>query len=109
MRGVFLDVLLFLAYIGSSAFGLYRMKQAAEVVSPAFALGFVFYGAGFLWWIVILRRLDLSLAFPIAAGGLIVATQVVGYFLLDESMTRLQLAGVGAILLGITVLFMRAA
>lgn len=109
MRALALDLLLFMAYIGSSAFGLYRMKQAAEIVSPAFVLGFVFYGAGFVWWIVILRRMDLSLAFPIAAGGLIVATQVVGYFLLDEPMTRLQLAGVGAILAGITVLFLRAA
>ena len=78
MRTVVLDVLLFMAYIGSSAFGLYRMKQAAEIASPAFALGFFFYGAGFVWWIVILRRLDLSLAVLIAAGGLIVATQIVG-------------------------------
>ena len=108
MTRVLLDLGLFLAYIGSSVFGLFKMKQAAEIVSASFLIGFAFYGLGFLWWLALLRRMDLSLAFPIAAGGLILATQAVGYFMLQEAMSPLQITGVCLILAGIVVLFLRA-
>jgi len=76
--------------------------------NPGFVIGFCSYLAGFLLWFVILKTHSLSVAFPVAAGALIVATQLVGFFLLGESATLQKELGVALIIVGITVLFVGA-
>ncbi|MDF1754660.1 MAG: hypothetical protein P1U89_17885 [Verrucomicrobiales bacterium] len=60
------------------------------------------YGIGFLMWYWILTRVPLSIAFPIAAGGLAVGTQIAGHFVLKESLTYTHLVGVLLIVAGIS-------
>lgn len=103
----FLDIIYFGVYVIASAFGLYKLKQASVVVSSTFVLGFACYAVGFLLWIVILRRLPLSIAFPVAAGSLIVASQVVGWWLLSESIDMAQILGVLLILAGASLIYAR--
>ena len=100
-----LDIGIFLLYLISSSYGLWRMKQAANVISAEFIVGFVFYGMGFIWWIFLLRRLPLSEAFPIAAGGLIVIVQLVGVYFLNEEINAYKVFGVLAILSGIVLIY----
>ncbi len=102
------NTLAVLLYIGVSAFGLYKIKAAAQVMSVEFAIGFVMYGLGFLIWMYILLRMPLSVAFPIAAGALIVCTQLIGYFLLGEKITVIHSVGVTAIVIGIALISVRA-
>lgn len=83
-----------------SAYGLYRIKAATEIASFGFLIGCIFYGSGFLIWIYILRILPLSVAFPLAAGCLMVATQLFGVLLLKEPMPIAHAAGVVLILIG---------
>ena len=91
-----------------SAFGLYKIKAADGVQDVALWFGAVAYGAGFLIWLLILRKFPLSISFPIAAGSLIVATQAVGHLFLKEALSMTHLAGVALIVAGITVVFVRA-
>jgi multidrug transporter EmrE-like cation transporter len=55
-----------------------------------------------------LRIFPLSVAFPIAAGSLIVATHVVARLYLAEAPTAVQTLGVAVILAGIFLVFARA-
>jgi multidrug transporter EmrE-like cation transporter len=63
-----------------------------------------FYVAGFFLWLLVLRWYPLSIAFPLAAGTLIVGSQILGIVLLSERYDALSIVGVSLILLGIAVL-----
>lgn len=99
-----LNALLMLAYVCVSTFGLCQMKLASEVMKLQFLVGFAAYVVGFCMWFFILMRSPLSLAFPIAAGGLIVATQIAGYLFLSERITSVHGLGIAFILIGITLI-----
>ena len=101
------NLLVMLIYVLVSAFGLYRIKSAIGVFSTDFAIGFALYGLGFLIWMYILIRMPLSVAFPIAAGSLILATQVIGYFLLGEKISLLHGFGATSIIVGIALISVR--
>jgi multidrug transporter EmrE-like cation transporter len=65
----------------------------------------VFYGAGFALWLVILKLYPLSLAFPIAAGSLIVASQFIGIYLLNESLRLTNILGIFLIIAGMFLVY----
>lgn len=81
------------------------MKRAELILSWPFAGGLSLYVSGFVIWLAILRFYPLSLAFPLAAGALIVGTQFVGWFLLGERLTLHRIAGVSLIVAGLAALF----
>jgi multidrug transporter EmrE-like cation transporter len=101
------NTILFLVYVTVSSLGLYRLKLSAALFDINFITGFVLYGIGFLIWLVILKLNPLSLAFPIAAGALIVATQVIGVFLLSERIGPLNITGIALIIAGIALVYTR--
>jgi len=100
-------VWVFCAYVLASTAGLVLIKRADALVSWRFAAGFVLYGAGFLVWLWLLRRLPLSVAFPTAAGTLIAATILGGYLFLGERLAVVQVVGIVFILAGIVLVFSR--
>lgn len=103
-----MHVLLLLAYVLLSVFGLYWLKAAPGPLSAPFVGGFVAYAAGFCIWLYMLMRLPLSVIFPIAAGSLIVGTQVVGLLFLGEKISPLHWTGVVLVLVGIGLIYVRA-
>jgi multidrug transporter EmrE-like cation transporter len=94
-------ILLFAAYVAASCMGLYMIKAAQAWKSVPFLGGVLLYGLGAALWLVILRYFPLSLAFPVAAGALIVCTMLTGRVFLQEAISGYQLAGGGLIILGI--------
>ena len=98
---------LFTLYVLVSSFGLFKLKSAGGFLSPDFLLGFAFYGAGFLIWYSVLTRLPLSVVFPIAAGSLVIATQIVGHLFLGETIRLVHAGGIAMILAGIVLIFVR--
>jgi multidrug transporter EmrE-like cation transporter len=99
----FISILVVLVYTCVSVIGLSLLKQAQDVLSWRFFFGALFYGAGFLIWVlVILRLTPFSIGFPIAAGALILGTQLAGYLVFRESITFLHGLGVMFIVIGIT-------
>jgi multidrug transporter EmrE-like cation transporter len=97
----FLTVVLIAVYVVTSCLGLYLIKAADVWKSVPFAFGVLLYGLGAALWLVILRYLPLSFAFPIAAGGLIVCTMLTGRVFLKEAISSPQMIGAALIIFGI--------
>lgn len=95
---------LLVLYALTSCTGLYLMKTAEFIKSKVFFAGLILYIAGALLWMVILRLMPLSLAFPIAAGVLVIGTMLTGVLLLGEIVTTWQLAGSIMIMIGIALM-----
>lgn len=98
------SALLFVLYVAVSCVGLYMIKAAPGWKSPMFGAGFVLYAAGAALWLVILRLLPLSFAFPIAAGSLVIGTMLTGILFLSENVTLIHAGGAALIIAGITVI-----
>lgn len=104
MTHALLRILLLLTYTVSSVAGMALIKAAPALLSPKWLLGFALYLAGFgIWMGVILRLMPLSQAFPIAAGALMLGTQLVGWVVLKERITLPHLAGTALILMGVAL------
>lgn len=98
------NIIFMLVYVVTSVSGLVLLKMSdGKLLSYSGVAGIFLYGAGFIIWYLILTRVSLSIAFPIAAGGLVVATQVAGYFILKENLSFLHLIGVLLIIAGISI------
>ena len=89
------------AYVAMSAYGLYLLKTANNWSDLRFLFGFMFYGLGAVTWLYIIRTFPLSVAFPIAAGALVLATLFLGIFILGEQASFCKLLGAGFIVFGI--------
>ena len=99
------NVLILCIYAACSLYGLVLMK-AKDLLSLEFGLGLGLYGLGFLIWIfLILKEMPLSVAFPMAAGTLIIGSQISGWWLLQEKIYTVQVWGVLCILLGIGLIY----
>lgn len=71
--------------------------------TPLILLGLALYAAGALTWIAVLRRMDLSYAYPFLALNFVLIA-VVSQVALGESMPVLRWVGIGAICAGILVI-----
>jgi multidrug transporter EmrE-like cation transporter len=96
---------LLLAYAAISVAGMVLLKGAPSLFSVKSVVGFALYLAGFgIWTGIILRVMPLSQAFPLAAGALMLGTQVAGWLLLKERVGLLQGTGALFILAGVIIL-----
>jgi multidrug transporter EmrE-like cation transporter len=107
MSGMVVNGALLLLYAVISSAGLYALKLAQGTIGTAFFTGLAFYGVGFLIWYGMLARMPLSVAFPLAAGSLVIASQIVGAVFLDETLRLTHLGGIGLIVAGIAVVFLK--
>jgi multidrug transporter EmrE-like cation transporter len=89
---------LIVIYAAVSGYGLYLLKASQEFLSTRFVI-----------WIFILRLFPLSIAFPTAAGALIIATQIAGVYYLKESLQPTTVAGIALIAIGIILIYVNTA
>lgn len=68
--------------------------------NPFILLGMTGYVIGMLLWLMVLSRLELSLAYPLISLSYIVALAA-GYFLFDEAVTLSRVLGVAIIMVGV--------
>jgi drug/metabolite transporter (DMT)-like permease len=73
------------------------------VLNPHVMLGFALYGAGALTWLLVLSRVELSLAYPFVALGLVV-TMSLGVLVLQEPVSPAKLAGALLIVTGVFII-----
>jgi len=97
-------LLVFIAYVLLSAYGLYKLKVSSSYIDPGFALGVGLYGAGFVVWLYLLKSNPLSYIFPVAAGSLILATSILGIVNLNEAVSAAKVSGIILIIVGISLL-----
>lgn len=68
--------------------------------SPLVMAGLILYGVGALSWIIVLSRLDLSLAYPFVALNFVLIA-IVSRLVLSESIPSLRWVGIAVICIGI--------
>ena len=95
---------IFVVYVSVSLLGLFQLKSADVGVNFQYLAGMALYVLSFFLWLVVLRWYPLSIAFPLAAGSIIVGTQVVGALLLREQFDVVSLVAVSFILIGLIIL-----
>lgn len=67
---------------------------------PLFWAGLFCFGGSLATWLLVLSRLPVSVAYPLASLGY-VAAAVLGVLLLGESLGGARIAGIGVICLGV--------
>ena len=108
-----------IAFVSCSATGLLLMKDALNVrmmegislyqlrsllqllTHVRFIVGFAFYVSGFVIWLYILSKNELSMAFPIVSGALYIGLLIGSALWLHEGINLLRVIGVIVILAGI--------
>jgi multidrug transporter EmrE-like cation transporter len=66
-------------------------------------LGALSYGASFVLWLVVLAKVPLSVAYPVAVGSTIAFSTLFAWLLLREPMSFRLLLGLVMILVGVTL------
>jgi drug/metabolite transporter (DMT)-like permease len=71
--------------------------------SPLVLAGLAMYALGAIAWIAVLRRMDLSYAYPFLALNFVLIA-LVGQFVLGETLPWIRWVGIGAICIGIVLI-----
>ncbi len=79
----------------------------ALALNPWFLGGIGCYLVSLGVWLIVLSKVEVSLAYPLLSIGYVIATAV-GYFYLGENVDVSRVAGISLICLGIVVLFRSA-
>lgn len=107
MNEALLKLLLILVYAGLSAGGLAILKIAPSPFTPFYMTGLAVYGLAFaIWLFVILPLLPLSIAFPVSAGAIVIATVLLGHVALGEPATGRKIFGSLLIIVGILTIYL---
>jgi multidrug transporter EmrE-like cation transporter len=80
-----------------------REWLTVAIESPWVELGIVCYLLAFVFWMLILDKMELSLAFPLS-GMVYVVVMASSAFGLHEALTPLHMLGVGLIVIGVCVM-----
>lgn len=75
------------------------------LINGKFILGFLLYFAGFVLWLYMLSRYEMSRIFPIASGALYAGLLIGAALWLHEEVGWLRLMGVFLILSGILIVY----
>lgn len=65
-------------------------------------LGLFMYGFGAMLWLLVLARLDVSMAYPFVGLGFIL-TMLLGFFVLGESLSAMRIVGTLLITAGVVL------
>jgi multidrug transporter EmrE-like cation transporter len=92
--------------------GVARSSDTAHIIaqalgSPIVWLGLLTYGASAMAWLAVLARLDLSLAYPFVALGLVL-TCIFGVLMFHEPLSALKLVGVALVVIGVLLVGLSA-
>lgn len=80
---------------------IFNLKGILSLISNFNILGgLLLYALSLLMWFYVLSKMELSKAYPLVSIGYIF-TAILGYYLLNESLSGFKLIGVGFIVLGV--------
>ncbi len=74
----------------------------AIIGSPLIVTGIVFYAISMIFWLLVLSRIDLSLAYPMLALSY-VGVMLVSLFVLGEKVTAVRWIGAAFIIMGVVL------
>jgi len=83
-------------------FQLKNLLVSTRGTAPLF-LGVILYGLSFVLWLVILSRINVSIAYPFVIGLTLIFTLVGAHVFLRESLTSHAMFGIALITMGVLV------
>lgn len=91
-------------HVGGFEFNVAALRRVLPRVirTPFIWLGFSGFGLGAVFWLAVLSRVPLSLAYPILALGYFVVV-VEAWLFLHERVTWLRFLGVAVIVVGVVI------
>ncbi|WP_158545934.1 multidrug efflux SMR transporter [Blastococcus sp. TF02A-30] len=90
------------AHIGTAA-SLVRSGELLRGPVLLAALGALSYATSFVLWLVVLARVPLSVAYPIAVGATIAMSTLLAWLLLHEPMSVRLVLGLVTIVVGVAL------
>ncbi len=72
-------------------------------LSPYILMGLGCYVTGFLIWLIVLAKAEVSYAYPLISLGYVL-TAIMGWWLLGENVTWLRMAGIVVTCIGVFVI-----
>jgi multidrug transporter EmrE-like cation transporter len=91
-----------LGTIGGAALANLPQLVGAVITNPLIILGLACYGLGAAIWIIVLSRVDLSLAYPMLGLGYVIVL-LTSWLIFGESVTPLRWAGALMIVAGVVL------
>jgi small multidrug resistance pump len=82
---------------------LHKIKNM--LFNPLFICAISLYGLGFILYAVILSKIELSKAYPIASVGAIILVCIFSLIFMQETITIHKIIGLGLCIVGILLLF----
>lgn len=87
--------------------GDFSLALIPEILRNRYLLGgMTLFGMSFFLYVFVLSRLQINVAYPVAAGTGLVLITAFSYFFLNEFLTVRQVTGIGAIAAGIFLVLM---
>jgi len=101
-----LSILFILITVGLNTLAQALLKLGSGQSPLNFYLlgGLMAYGLSTVFYIVVLGKLNLSVAYPVIIGLTVFATTVTGAFVLGEKVATIQWLGIGLMLSGISAI-----
>ena len=87
----------------SAAVPLVRSGQLAAQPVALSALGAFAYASSFATWLIVLARVPLSIAYPVAVGATLALSSVLAWSVLGEPMTKQLVLGIVIVFTGVVV------
>lgn len=88
--------------------GLDEIRSPARLVAdlattPVILVAVPLYAASFVGWVLVLSRIKLSIAYP-SLAMMYVLIPLAAWFVLSEPVTRMHWAGIGVIIVGVSLI-----
>jgi multidrug transporter EmrE-like cation transporter len=101
-----LSSLLILMTVGLNTLAQFLLKLGSgqNVVNPYLLGGVVVYGLSTIVYVLVLGKLNLSVAYPVVIGLTVFSTTIAGAIFLRENVATVQWLGIGLMLSGISAI-----
>ena len=106
MSKYLVPILLILTTVGLNTLAQVLLKLGAgkNLINPYLFAGVLVYGLSTIFYILVLGKFNLSLAYPIVIGLTVISATITATVFLDERITNIQWIGIGLLLSGITAI-----
>ena len=101
---VFIALILVTVCLNGVAQTLLKMGSGQSPLNLYLLGGILTYGLSTIFYILVLGKMNLSIAYPVVIGLTIVATTFSGAIIFREQVTALQWIGIGLMLSGISAI-----
>jgi multidrug transporter EmrE-like cation transporter len=92
--------------LNTLAQGLLKLGSAQSFLNIHLFGGILTYGLSTIFYIMVLSKLNLSVAYPVIIGLTVLATTMTGAFLLGEKVDTVQWLGIGLMLSGMSTIIL---